>query len=186
MSRRADSEESAVSLFPFLSILACVIGSLTLMITALALTGMNTGPAGGREESEVRRAEEYMVLQREIEECQAKIDALSKATGEQGKLAKLLAEAQKQRQHQTAESGEQRLPLTRGISSMTFSDPTRACASRILDRLALLLDEGLISHQIDEPIDQAFAQFSVPSAPTYSHSQLQTAVIHYDHWRIGP
>jgi len=75
-----------------------VIGSLTLMITALALTGMNTGPAGGREESEVRRAEEYMVLQREIEECQAKIDALSKATGEQGKLAKLLAEAQKQRE----------------------------------------------------------------------------------------
>jgi len=69
------------------------------MITGLALTGMNTGPAVGREEADVRRAEQYMVLQRKIKEHQAKIDALSKAPGEQGKLAKLLAETQKRIGH---------------------------------------------------------------------------------------
>lgn len=40
MARRRDRAELAVSLFPFLSILACVIGTLTLMIAALALGEM--------------------------------------------------------------------------------------------------------------------------------------------------
>ena len=39
--RRRSSTENSVSLFPFLSILACVIGTLTLMITALALGQMD-------------------------------------------------------------------------------------------------------------------------------------------------
>lgn len=59
---------------------------------------------------------------------------------------------------------------------MTSSDSTWTRANQILGRLALLLDEGLISQQIDEPIDQAFARISVPNAPTHSHSQLQTAI----------
>jgi hypothetical protein len=42
MARRKKSSSQAVSLFPFLSILACVIGVLTLMITALALGQMDT------------------------------------------------------------------------------------------------------------------------------------------------
>ena len=59
---------------------------------------------------------------------------------------------------------------------MTSSDSTCARANRDLDRLALLLDEGMISKQVDEPIDQAFSQFGEPDVPTYSHSQLQTAI----------
>ena len=42
MGRRRKSDAESVSLFPFLSILACVIGVLTLMITALALGQMDT------------------------------------------------------------------------------------------------------------------------------------------------
>jgi cell division protein FtsB len=41
MARRRKSGAPEISLFPFLSILACVIGTLTLMITALALGQMD-------------------------------------------------------------------------------------------------------------------------------------------------
>jgi prefoldin subunit 5 len=41
MARRKRGGAPAISLFPFLSILACVIGTLTLMITALALGQMD-------------------------------------------------------------------------------------------------------------------------------------------------
>ena len=51
MARRRKSSAMQVSLFPFLSILACVIGTLTLMITALAL--------GQMDEDEIRRIEAY-------------------------------------------------------------------------------------------------------------------------------
>ena len=50
MARRP-AEEDGVSLFPFLSVLACVIGTLTLMIMALALGQMDT--------EEVASAEDY-------------------------------------------------------------------------------------------------------------------------------
>ncbi|MFH1924534.1 MAG: hypothetical protein ABIP48_32175 [Planctomycetota bacterium] len=42
MARRKRKSGQSVSLFPFLSILACLIGTLTLMITALALGQMDT------------------------------------------------------------------------------------------------------------------------------------------------
>lgn len=42
MARRRRKSGPSVSLFPFLSILACVIGTLTLMITAMALGQMDT------------------------------------------------------------------------------------------------------------------------------------------------
>jgi uncharacterized protein YlxW (UPF0749 family) len=71
MSRRnRESSGSQVSLFPFLSILACMIGTLTLMITALALTGMGVG----RDEDSVRRSEEFVALQKEQIELQKLID----------------------------------------------------------------------------------------------------------------
>ena len=42
MGRRIDTGENDISLFPFLSILACVIGVLTLMISTLALSQMDS------------------------------------------------------------------------------------------------------------------------------------------------
>ena len=42
MGRRQESGDNEVSLFPFLSILACIIGVLTLMISTLALSQMDT------------------------------------------------------------------------------------------------------------------------------------------------
>ena len=42
MGRRRDREDTDVSLFPFLSILACIIGVLTLLISTLALSQMDS------------------------------------------------------------------------------------------------------------------------------------------------
>jgi hypothetical protein len=53
MARRRKSDASqSVSLFPFLSILACVIGTLTLMITALALGQMDSDAVASAEQFE--------------------------------------------------------------------------------------------------------------------------------------
>ena len=44
MSRRRQARKHEVSLFPFLDILACVIGNLILIITAVVLDQMDTKP----------------------------------------------------------------------------------------------------------------------------------------------
>ena len=73
MSRRSkESSGSPVSLFPFLSILACMIGTLTLMITGLALTGMGVG----RDNESIARAEEFVALEKQSEKVQQKLDKL--------------------------------------------------------------------------------------------------------------
>lgn len=66
-----DDSESSVSLFPFLSILACMIGTLALMITGLALTGMRS-----RTDESIMRAEEYVALQRANENMQKKLNEI--------------------------------------------------------------------------------------------------------------
>jgi len=60
MGRRVDTGDNEVSLFPFLSILACIIGVLTLMISTLALSQMDN--------KAVAQVEEYEKLTKELEE----------------------------------------------------------------------------------------------------------------------
>jgi len=72
--RRTNGSGSPVSLFPFLSILACMIGTLTLMITSLALTGMGVG----RDDESIQRAEEYVALKKESTDLLKKADELKK------------------------------------------------------------------------------------------------------------
>jgi hypothetical protein len=54
MGRRRRRDDLQVSLFPFLSVLACVIGTLTLLLAALAI-----GRLGGQSLEQVRLAEQY-------------------------------------------------------------------------------------------------------------------------------
>lgn len=68
MGRRPDNGDNDVSLFPFLSILACIIGVLTLMISTLALSQMDT--------KAVAEAEEFEKVNEELKEKQAAIDAM--------------------------------------------------------------------------------------------------------------
>lgn len=88
MARRRREQGEAVSLFPFLSILACVIGTLTLMITALALGQIDEGES---PEAKARIAEAGEVeLQAEI--TQSRIDDALRQIAEYEKtLAELKA-----------------------------------------------------------------------------------------------
>lgn len=95
--KRKDASEG-VSLFPFLSILACVIGTLTLMITAMSLSQV------GKEQSteEIERFDKFETLQSDIDvkekslasvqikldEAQALQRQLAAAKDELGRLSK--------------------------------------------------------------------------------------------------
>ena len=70
MGRRPDSGDNDVSLFPFLSILACIIGVLTLMISTLALLQMDSDV--------VVRAEEYESVAADLAQQQASLAELEK------------------------------------------------------------------------------------------------------------
>ncbi|MCH2182642.1 MAG: hypothetical protein MK108_11610 [Mariniblastus sp.] len=80
MVRRRDRDDTDVSLFPFLSILACIIGVLTLLISTLALSQMDSDV--------VVRAEEYESLSAALAEQQASLKELQQSlTDQQLKMA---------------------------------------------------------------------------------------------------
>jgi hypothetical protein len=74
MARRRRPEEVSISLFPFLSILACVIGVLTLVIMSLSLSQI----AQGHENEDVARAEEGAALKKRIAAMREQIEELGK------------------------------------------------------------------------------------------------------------
>lgn len=65
MAQRRESAGDEVSLFPFLSILACLIGALILMIVVMSITTTEKGD--GRTKEEVDRAKTYQELLRELD-----------------------------------------------------------------------------------------------------------------------
>lgn len=74
MARARKSEGSSVNLFPFLSILICIIGGLTMIIVILQLIAMQQ--VEGREPEDVERAREFVQMEKIKEEDQKKLDDL--------------------------------------------------------------------------------------------------------------
>lgn len=116
MARPRGGSDNPVTLFPFLSILACVIGTLVLLITSLAISQIESPP----EEELVSRVEEY----REIEQAQQQseqalqevlpdVQQLEQFRAALAKLQKLLEQLRKQEQEQLRQNNEQRLELDR-------------------------------------------------------------------------
>ncbi len=93
--------DSPVSLFPFLSILACMIGTLTLMITALALSGMGTG----RDDASIQRAEDYVALRKQSDAEQTRSEELRQALLKAEILKNRVAALQALLQSQDAAAG---------------------------------------------------------------------------------
>ena len=75
MAKRRDSAENQVSLFPFLSILACLIGALVMIIVVMVTSQANK--ADGRTPEEIKTAQEFLKIQKEIEE-RKKLDVVLK------------------------------------------------------------------------------------------------------------
>ena len=80
MARRPRDADDDVSLFPFLSILACVIGTLTLMISGLALTQMDNDTVAHAEEY-AKATTDTQSLQLEMEQLKSKLDAEGQRVG---------------------------------------------------------------------------------------------------------
>lgn len=73
MSRRPSSAAgTGVSLFPFLSILACLIGILTMMIQIIS--EIQNQPESDRDPAELARAKEHQQLRADIRKQQAEIE----------------------------------------------------------------------------------------------------------------
>lgn len=95
MGRRPKVDSEAVSLFPFLSIIACVIGTLTLIITAVSLGQIEEGQS--EEAKQVNKdyektEEELALLKEEIEKLKK---LLKKSKSLEEELAAALAELKK-------------------------------------------------------------------------------------------
>ena len=73
MAKRKDNGMS-VNLFPFLSILVCIIGCLTMIIVVINISQMNK--AEGRTPDEVLRAEAWMAIKKKKEEETIEYDKL--------------------------------------------------------------------------------------------------------------
>lgn len=101
MAQRRSSSEGEVSLFPFLSILACLIGALVLLIVVLVVA--QADKAEGRTPEEIRMAQDYQRMQKEIQE-RKDLDAALKE-----KLAKL------EKLEQEARDKEQRFAKLRKL-----------------------------------------------------------------------
>ncbi len=100
MSRKKKEEEEAISLFPFLSILACLIGTLTMMITAMAMSQMSKDEP--QDEAEIKAAEErledFRKLQEEMASLKQSEDNLRKKLHEAEELRKDEAKLKELRQ----------------------------------------------------------------------------------------
>lgn len=103
MAKRRESSGEEVSLFPFLSILACLIGALILMIVVMGVT--QTQNNGGRTPEEMQRAKDALDLKKELEK--RKID--------EARLKELLAKLQAIQQEQKEK--EERLAKLRKLLS---------------------------------------------------------------------
>lgn len=94
MANRRESAEGEVSLFPFLSILACLIGALVLMIVVLVIA--QVGKAEGRSPEEIRRAQDYLKMKKEIQERKEQDVVLKEKLAELEKLQKQAEEKEQQ------------------------------------------------------------------------------------------
>ena len=97
MARRRAESDNPVSLFPFLSILACVIGTLIFLSSSLALSQIESEP----EEELLQRVEELKQLKARKQEMEHTLEELTPMLEDLEKyreaLRKLQAEAEKLR-----------------------------------------------------------------------------------------
>ena len=96
MSRRSSSAAGGgVSLFPFLSILACLIGILTLMIKIIS--DMKASENHGRDKEELARAEKFQSLQHDITKSRRELEKLKASLKSRNSAQSQLQELEEKR-----------------------------------------------------------------------------------------
>lgn len=95
MARRATDKGERLSLFPFLSILTCLIGTLTMLIALLALQQVNT--AEEKKEKLQANEQERLVAENRLRDFKAIKDKIQKDKLSISALKKLLKELEEKR-----------------------------------------------------------------------------------------
>jgi hypothetical protein len=96
MSRRPSSAAGAgVSLFPFLSILACLIGILTMMIKIIS--DIKAQETSGRDEEEMARAKQHQQIKAEIKTQQQELERIKAVLKERNSALVKLNELENKR-----------------------------------------------------------------------------------------
>ncbi len=91
MARRSSEDPLAVSLFPFLSVLACVIGALILLLAAVAL-----GRMSGAATLDLERAERMAAIESEMARDRARLESLVRSVREAEDRSELREELEEQ------------------------------------------------------------------------------------------
>lgn len=145
MVRRVE-EEDAVSLFPFLSVLACVIGTLTLMIMALALGQMDT--------EEVSNAEDHENARRQLAEAQADIKELIAKVGDLDVSLRELTAARQEKDELTVRLMQLTEDMPEELEPVDLS--TRVADLQQLEQELAELEKQLV------PLEEEFARRTAP------------------------
>jgi sugar-specific transcriptional regulator TrmB len=120
MARARGTAGPEISLFPFLSILACLIGALTILIVALSVSEV----LQGRKDEAVARAEDYVKLEKEMKEREAAVveqeNELRKTNAAAVELADLVPRLAtlKQEQKRLEQLVEKREPTRRDLEEL--------------------------------------------------------------------
>lgn len=142
MARR-NRTDAEVSLFPFLSVLACVIGVLTLMITALALAQMDKpdGQAIERYDEQQKLLEKIKTEKEKLLDLQMLI-AKANAVREELKLAREeLAKLKTDKQMRTDQVTNQEKLKTERLRLLAEANRLRKRIEDLTPDLAALLEE---------------------------------------------
>ncbi len=139
MAQRRESSGDEVSLFPFLSILACLIGALILMIVVMAVSTAEKGD--GRTKEEIETAQQFKQLKLELVELELK----RKKTDN---LTKILEEELQKKQEQEAKLARFRKILSTSAEVQKQNETISQEQLKKLDNLLLEVDG--IKKQINE------------------------------------
>ncbi len=150
---------NVVSLFPFLSILACVIGALTLIISSLSLSQVSEG----RQDKDIARAEDYVTLQKSLVAKQENLRDLERQSKLKNEhlleLRQLEAEEKK---------------LVAELKGLEKSQDKRLALDEESDALQLELDNVVAGRKkVEEQVAESLKQLALLKKDSASDARVQ-------------
>ena len=145
MSRRSSNAAgSGVSLFPFLSILACLIGILTLMIKIIS--DIKALEHAGRDKNELARAEQNYEILKNIEKQNKEIAKVTAVLKDRNSSLVELSELE-----------NKRIMLRKTLDDAKAKNPTESDAA-LQKRVDLLMDQIAALKKERPPLDKQLAE----------------------------
>ena len=147
-----------VSLFPFLSILACLIGILTLMISVMSQ--LNTPGTAGQTEEDIKRAKKRTQLISLAEGLEIEIQELDMRMKKERATALQLAQLREQRKQLEEKSAELKKLMKRS------PDEIRKISEQLKQEIASLIDKkNQLEKEAEKISDEITARKAAPDPP---------------------